>query len=80
VVAQALAQPAFGRHIQHQAMAAGHTGAGVMHGCRDDCQAAFADPAAASGDLELQLATQAEHQLRVVVAVGNEVVLVVAQR
>ena len=79
VVAQALTNPALRREIEHQAVTAGDTGTGMVSGGRNYRETLLADAAAAPGNLELQQPFQAEYQLRMFVAMGDEVVIV-AQR
>lgn len=47
---------------------------------RNHCETLLADAAAAPGNLEFQKPFQAKHQLWVFVAMGDEFVMVVAQR
>ncbi len=61
-------------------MTAGDTGTGMVSGGRNYRETLPADAAAAPGNLEFQQSFQAEHQLRMFVAMGYEVVMVVAQR
>jgi hypothetical protein len=67
------------RHIQHQAVAAGGAAAGVM-GAGGTTIKAWRSTRRPGPDLEVQPPAQAEHQLRVLVAVGDQAVAVVAQR
>lgn len=80
MLAQVLAQPRLPWHIKHQAITAGIAGARVMSTRRDHDQPLAIDAGAMSLDLELQAAAQAEHQLRVFVAMGDQAVAVMAQR
>ncbi|MNE27257.1 hypothetical protein D3C80_1206600 [compost metagenome] len=79
VPAQTLAQPIVGGDVQHQAVAAGSTAAGVVAAGRDHHQCLAVKPRAAAFDLEFQAPAQAEHQLRVFVAMGDQVVTIMAQ-
>ncbi|KWV87329.1 hypothetical protein PFLmoz3_03177 [Pseudomonas fluorescens] len=69
--AQGLHHPVLGRHIQHQAAAAIAADAGVVGGEGQHHHAAFAYLAATAIDLQVQVPGKAEHQLRMVMAVGN---------
>ncbi|MOA09980.1 hypothetical protein D3C78_1298480 [compost metagenome] len=77
--AQALLQPAVCGHVEHQAVAAGGTGAGMVGAGRHHGEAVAEHLAALAGDFEIQAAGQAEHQLGVLVAVGDLFVAVLAQ-
>ena len=61
----------FGGHIQHQAAAAIAADAGVMGREGQHHHAAFAHLAATAIDFQVQVPGQAEHQLRMVMAVGD---------
>jgi hypothetical protein len=78
VIAQALPDPVIIRHIQHQATAAPRTAAGVMGAGGYHDETLLHHLAATPFDFEVQRAGQAEHQLRMVVAVDNQIVAVVA--
>ncbi|MNJ59847.1 hypothetical protein D3C77_555500 [compost metagenome] len=80
MLAQLLVQPVLPGHIEHQAIAAGVAGAGVMSARRYHDQPLSIEPGTMPLHLELQAAAQAEHQLRVFVAVGDQAVAVMAQR
>ena len=61
----------FGGYVQHQAAAAIATAAGVMGREGQYHHAAFAHLAATAIDLQIQMPGQAEHQLRMRMAVGD---------
>lgn len=79
MVAKLALQPVVGRQIQHQALAAAWAAAGMARFGRHYGQVMAQHLAALAIDFELQLARQAEHQLRVVVAMAEHFVAVMTQ-
>ncbi|MNT31847.1 hypothetical protein D3C72_1677010 [compost metagenome] len=77
--AQAAFEPGVTRYIKDQAMAASGTAAGMVGTTRHHDQTLTLDPCAATVKFEVQLPAQAEHQLRMLMAVGDQVVCVVTQ-
>ena len=78
VIPQGLAKPLVTGHVQHQAMAAFGAATGMMCAAGHHHQALLHHLAAQAVHLEIQAPGQAEHQLRVFMAVGDQVVAVVA--
>ena len=61
-------------------MAAPGAAAGVVGACGHHHQLLLAQQAGPALDFEIQLARQADHHLRMFMAMGNQVVAVMAQR
>ncbi|MNG24901.1 hypothetical protein D3C84_1096780 [compost metagenome] len=78
VIAKGLRNPLVARHIQHQATTAVGAAAGMMKTGRHDYETLLHHLTATTVDLEIQRTRQPEHQLRVVMAVDDQVVGVLA--
>ncbi len=78
-MAEPLLQPVVIGNIQNQAAATRDAAAGMARFARDHRQLLLLDAASAAVHLEIQLPAQAEHQLGVLVAVDDLVVVVMAQ-
>ncbi|MCY1176628.1 hypothetical protein D9M73_169090 [compost metagenome] len=80
MIAQRLRNPLFAGHIQHQAAAAIDAATRVMRSGGHHHETLLDHLAATAVDLEIQGAREPEHQLRVFVAMDDQVVAVLAKR
>ncbi|MCY1544273.1 hypothetical protein D9M68_801450 [compost metagenome] len=78
--AQVLLQPVLRGHVEHQAPAAAAAAAGMLRRRRHHGEGLADHLTAQPGYFEVQLATQAEDQLRMIMAVAEQFMAVVTQR
>ncbi|MCY1551870.1 hypothetical protein D9M68_882300 [compost metagenome] len=76
---QVLLQPLLGGYVEHQALAAVSTAAGVLRVRWHHREGLANDLATHAGNFDIQLSAQAEHQLRMGVAVAEQFMAVVTQ-